>query len=297
MKSFESLLQRVFDTTDLNDYHVIRDGVNNWCLGTNTNVLFNHTIDNVSPVTSPEHFQALDSNSTKSGHPFARVSIANISLTQTTHPESSPDRPVHLQKLELQTDITTNVENMDQIFEFFPHLTVCSKIWILPEEEVSGPFCVRVDEINYHSTINTHFDMTQEDVLIHLWYQISESGGKIKDSDVYVPITLNAPHYNVYIFASGNKIPRVSIDCPVDSGFIFSFTPTYRASLQHATADFCQRHRLLETSCYQAVYQISKCIKERVTDWELPNIQSMPTPQDPFVFIHFEKVGGTSLRE
>jgi hypothetical protein len=32
-------------------------------------------------------------------------------------------------------------------------------------------------------------------------------------------------------------------------------------------------------------------------DFALPNIQYLPTPEKPLIFIHIEKTGGTTLRE
>jgi hypothetical protein len=292
-----------------------------WCFGTNEESLlklWNTNTENsfllepelyvVEPPSHPSLLPESKRNTfRKLEQPFARTSIVKITVSHTLHPlqSSQTTNPMWLQTLALQADITSNVQSMEQVFGYFPHLTVCSKFWLLPEQQLSRTFCVRADDLNFHSTINTHVDVTQEELVIHMWYQLSGKGGKIKDSDCYVPVDLNLPNSGL-IFSEHSQSPQTSIECVVHcesnhsstlSPLIFSYTPTYRTSLQHAMADFCRGYGLIDASCYQAVHQITTCIRARSTDPKLPNIQVLPSPQDPFTFIHFEKVGGSSLRQ
>ena len=292
------------------------DGDGSWCLGANEQSLFaSDTHDERGPVSvDPELYQVDLPLSSAAGNetqmnsaflqlerPFIRASIVTISISQTLHPHSTPEDPVWMQTLALQADITSRLEAMDQVFGYFPHLTVCSYVWSLPEKYIEGPFCIRADSLNFLSTIK-FVDLTQEELVVHLWYQVSEKGGKVKGSDCYVPLNLNLPNSGLIFPAMRGSRPETSIECAVhvEGGqrtLLFAYTPTYRTSLQHATADFCRGYAFTDTECYQAVHEISQCVHARATDAELPNIQISPTPQDPFVFLHFEKVGGTSLRE
>lgn len=258
-----------------------------------------------TPVHAPLAFGALH-------RPFVRASIVKITVSHTRHPLSSdadPD-PVWLQTLALNLDISSNVQTTSDIFGYFPHLTVCSVYFLMPENQTSSIFCVRADALNFLSTVNTHLHITQEELVIHMWYQVSDKGGKIKGSDVYVPVSLKLADSGLLFPKSGQLHSQALMQTPLECMVhldqtspghvvIFSFSPTYRTSLQHATADFCQGYQLSHTSCYHAMHQVYKCVRESgiyTKMSEFPRIQQMPNPQNPFVFIHFEKVGGSSLR-
>ena len=286
-----------------------------WCVGSNYQSLMTSHSNNEKRVatTDPDLFfievpELTMSTFSTLERPFVRASVVKIAISHTLHPHSTPVDPQWLQTLAVHADVTSHVDSMDQVFEFFPHLTLCSNVWLLPEEQIGGPFCVRADALNFHSTINTHLHITQEEVVIHMWYQISERGGKIRGSDCYVPLNLNLPNFGLILPEIRNKARGKQIECSVrvvdehavqteHPELIFAHSPTYRTSLQHATADFCRLYGLKVTTCYHAAMQISSCVRAKSTDAELPNIQLLPTAQDPFVFLHFEKVGGTSLRE
>ena len=73
---------------------------------------------------------------------------------------------------------------------------------------------------------------------------------------------------------------------------------THPHSLQRVTADFCAQHRLTHVACgYLAAHLSSVVYKDILASTlGLPAIQHMPTPQDPFVFLHIEKTAGSALR-
>ena len=73
---------------------------------------------------------------------------------------------------------------------------------------------------------------------------------------------------------------------------------THPYSLQRITADFCALHRLTHVACgYLAAHFSSVVYKDILTSTlGLPAVQHMPTPQDPFVFLHIEKTAGSALR-
>ena len=73
---------------------------------------------------------------------------------------------------------------------------------------------------------------------------------------------------------------------------------THSHSLQRITADFCALHRLTHVACgYLAAHLSSVVYKDLLaSSLGLPAVQHMPTPQDPFVFLHIEKTAGTAFR-
>lgn len=82
-------------------------------------------------------------------------------------------------------------------------------------------------------------------------------------------------------------------DKPDDSDSLFAW--------QYEVADFCRSHSLLGKSsgqCMKSVSQIYHCmhIHNSLRNNYLPQIQYVPTPEYPFIFLHIEKAGGTSLR-
>jgi hypothetical protein len=280
-----------------------------WCFGTNKDYL----TGDLDGIDSERHDQTPVLHIVSHGttgtedvfrnleRPFVRASVVEISVALTLFQPPGMTETIQVKTLSLHTDITSSVAMLDEVFGHFPHLTLCASFWLLPEEEISDPFCIRADALNYHSTIDSHFPVTLQELVIHAWFQVSEEGGKIRDSDCFVPVSLALPNSGL-IFSDPKLDPQTSIECLVKEKStkktrIFSYTPTYRSSFQHATADFCRGYGLIGSSCYHTAYQLSQCIHDRATHPKLPNIQLSPTPHDPFVFLHFEKVGGTSLRE
>jgi len=73
---------------------------------------------------------------------------------------------------------------------------------------------------------------------------------------------------------------------------------THSYSLQRITADFCASHRLTHVACgYLAAHLSSVVYKDILaSSLGLPAVQHMPTPQNPFVFLHIEKTAGSALR-
>lgn len=323
MDSFKDILAQVLD--DAEGPLLAADHPADWCFGGNEgSVVVAAKHEGVSSRRGGEVREGGDSNSVHKmsssvlhldpelytvdetsfpqlTRPFVRAAIADISVSRTPHPASSPTRPMWLQTISLHADISSLVTSMDEVFGHFPHLTLCSSFWLLPEGELGGPFCVRADALNYHSSIDTHVDLSQEELVVHLWYQLSEEGGKIQDSDCFVPLLLLAPNYGMLGSEETREEHQTAVECVVhngDSEILFSFTPSYRTALQHATADFCRVYSLMSSlACHRAAHQIAKCIQATRSSPHLPRIQEHPSPRDPFVFLHLEKVGGTSLRE
>jgi hypothetical protein len=73
-----------------------------------------------------------------------------------------------------------------------------------------------------------------------------------------------------------------------------------RFTLQRMFGDICHHENLLPLSCGQLVAEFFLYAYDKLysdTSASLPQIQFVPSPQNPFVFLHFEKSAGTTLRE
>jgi hypothetical protein len=84
-----------------------------------------------------------------------------------------------------------------------------------------------------------------------------------------------------------------------ETHFIATLLYPYAEAVQRTVTDYCTLRRFTHLSCARFMAQISahayKLLLARRAN--LPDIQYMPTPQQPFVFLHIEKTAGTTIRE
>jgi hypothetical protein len=75
-------------------------------------------------------------------------------------------------------------------------------------------------------------------------------------------------------------------------------TLSHPYSLQRLAADFCASHRMTSASCGRLITKLSVSLHKRTLAevLGLPSVQYMPSPQDPYLFLHIEKNAGTALR-
>lgn len=151
-----------------------------------------------------------------------------------------------------------------------------------------------------------------------MWVQSSPEGGKFEHSDVFVALDFRIPFQATMLLREDEKLDghgaldlfeykcAVSMGSP-EEGSIDLMYHTYDAppdadsiyTWQFAMADYCRDQNLHSAAdCLRAISQIYHCmhIRNRLHREGLPAIQELPEPERPFVFLHVEKVGGTSLR-
>jgi hypothetical protein len=153
---------------------------------------------------------------------------------------------------------------------------------------------------------------------LHLWLQSSPQGGKFYQSDVFVMLDFRIPFSaSMLLHADSTESEKrlLRYECPIalpqhetSPSLVYH---TYDEphddtesmyTWQYNLADYCHLHNLSGPSnsefCMQAVSQVYHCVYMHtlLKKEHLPGIQVMPSPEYPFVFLHIEKAGGTSLR-
>ncbi len=81
---------------------------------------------------------------------------------------------------------------------------------------------------------------------------------------------------------------------------MFEILELSRYSLQRRTTDFCRLEaRLTERNCARFLLEVHRriAVADLIAAKQLPAIQRLPSPSSPFVFLHIEKTGGTTMRE
>ncbi len=80
---------------------------------------------------------------------------------------------------------------------------------------------------------------------------------------------------------------------------VFNVTPETGYELHSLIPNFCNINNIRLNNCVSLARRIYRYGFQRMLGYEemLPVVQDMPSPQNPFVFLHIEKTGGTTLRE
>jgi hypothetical protein len=71
------------------------------------------------------------------------------------------------------------------------------------------------------------------------------------------------------------------------------------SSLQLFHADFCAAHAFADASCAHIALELAAAAHKAVLSRSLglPSVQYVPSPEDPFIFLHMEKTAGSAIRE
>ena len=87
--------------------------------------------------------------------------------------------------------------------------------------------------------------------------------------------------------------------CVRNESLLFKHRLRSQPDLQRAIADFCWMHVLSEKNCGLLTASVYSHIARlfMATERALPRSQQLPSVQNPFIFIHIEKTGGTTMRE
>ncbi len=207
-----------------------------------------------------------------------------------------------------------------------PHLSVCLLAVLLSSESEEGadePWCFPVRGLNYFSAIHLH--LGHPVFALRFWAQISPEGGKLRGSDTFVVVDCrleNGGFEQGDVQRPAHLALRVGEDCRVNDRrttqivsigaqtktapcsvsrlVSFSDLSTSRRSVQRRATSFCLSGALLtDRSCglFLAELQRRKLLSRLAAKHSLPAVQLMPSPSSPFVFLHIEKTGGTTLRE
>eukprot|EP01038_Epipyxis_sp_PR26KG_P007909 gene7909-10736_t len=89
---------------------------------------------------------------------------------------------------------------------------------------------------------------------------------------------------------------RFSIDSVLFQQIVL---PNKYYSIQKYVRDFCHNHSLVTNNCLSFNKELMRSLylKKLSRSYRIPDVQIIPTTYNPFVFIHTEKTGGSTLRE
>jgi hypothetical protein len=198
-----------------------------------------------------------------------------------------------------------------EFFSSMPHLSVCLEV---VEGDQEQPLCLPIENFNYYANLKLGFSTENPIQGVHLWIQSSPMGAKLRGSDAFVSLDHRVPdggwllsQYMEEILGSPVPNPcnlqhmRVVVEVPDPNiGFeesLLSMQSPY--AFQRDLADLCVKKQLSRELCGLIVRRVASTLHSCTvsTSLGLPMIQHHPTPDNPFVFMHIEKTGGTTLRE
>ncbi len=271
------------------------------CVGKNLNAKYSTLMNDVQNHSLEIIFPMFSKFSDLSSFPAIRVFISEISILKRADEKS-------------QISFVGIIECDFRLLEYFQYtggLSLCVKS-IYSDME---PWCYPFDGLNYLSFIKLIVD--DEILSVHMWLQLSSgkgglsshtyeesdkltesTNGKIVGSDNYLVLDLRLPDGGFDIHKNVRREFRHDIYLNPSEKVIFYVNMTDDFSLQRTSTDFCRQNHLNTNQCGDFVQAVSKSIYRAYVSTDLITYsQNMPSPREPFVFIHIEKTAGTTMRE
>lgn len=189
-----------------------------------------------------------------------------------------------------------------------PFAAVCMRSFL----DTGNPWCSELSTMNYYSTLNIFMNKSSE--VLHFWVQAFSTGAKFKGSDIILPVDCslqNCGYTNTHkLIESDTMIDLTEIldgDSLLQSESPRMINLREDLSLQDGWTEFgfnflfdtCKSFHLTINYCERIAFKLfyrlqnQSLLKRR----QLPPIQYVPTPNNPFVFLHVDKCGGTTIRE
>ena len=191
------------------------------------------------------------------------------------------------------SSIDTNI-----LYSSLLYLTICFQT---VAEASSRPWCYQIRKFNYYSDI--FLTVTNPVISLHMWAQISTYGGHIHGSDSYVVLDLRIPNGGIPLYSSNHLLSQLFSLLPrlklLPDSVTYTLPVATRYSYNYEISAMCERYNMSAPSCCDLFSQLNSWLYklQLIETLSLPTIQIMPTPSQPFVFLHIEKTAGTSLRE
>lgn len=168
-------------------------------------------------------------------------------------------------------------------------LSLCCRS--LLDDELDAPTCCPLSSFNYYAQLLLTVEYAEQ--LLQCWAATAAEGAKIRGSDVFVPLDARRPWP---VAASAPYPVSLSLPLPQHQNVALSFVVVDNFSVQRVCKTQCRDHRLSPSACGAVAVALDEAA--RMASWpNLPAVQTQPTKQAPFVFLHLDKCGGTSLRE
>lgn len=237
--------------------------------------------------------------------------VSLIDLSQDTALNSLGSNPTTLKIMGDIVNRYVSNNEYEQIAESMQHLSICfSSVLTM---SVSESLCYEMSQFNYYSHLLLNIDTPVHHA--HMWLQTSPDtiqshtkrrAGRLKGSDTYIMIdTRLGSDGGLFIHqeAVGTILPipmkllaRIREHVPDFPPQHYLSTPY---SLQRYTADVCSLVKMSEVECVYAAETLTRAAYQGLLAVRggLPSVQVLPTPAQPFVFLHIEKTAGTTLRE
>jgi hypothetical protein len=185
------------------------------------------------------------------------------------------------------------------------HMCVC--LQVLPIQNISvqeasiiPAWCYPIESLNYYSKLLLNVDGPV--YLLHFWVQTATTGGKFQNSDVYQVIDCRMPDGGFEVLNSArNKEFLVTVDERVSNFTFIPFRLQFeKYSFQLQITDICLTHDFFGLSgCGIFAAKVARQIwfENLLVKSGMPSVQHVPTVTEPFIFLHIEKTGGTTIRE
>jgi hypothetical protein len=234
------------------------------------------------------------------------ISISSLNIEELVINDSDGKR-IQCWKISLMGELLSTQGLIEGIVGHMPHFVICVKSLLSTSESN----CYALDGFNYYAHL--YLTVTDTVQLLHVWAQVSNDGGKIKGSDVYFAIDVLLPQGGLLVHTESiGLIIREEMMLESNSEtnssnetlknrrkIVFSQYVSDRYTLQRSIVAFCETNMLAPISCGHISARISLAAYKAVLlkDLNLCDIQYLPTPEKPLIFIHIEKTGGTTLRE
>ena len=200
---------------------------------------------------------------------------------------------------------------LHEFFASMPHLSLCVHAI---DSGMELPACLPLDSFNYYSELRLRFEVSAPLQSLHIWLQATPQGGKLLGSDTFVALDLRVPeggwllsqhreHSGLTVGRSpcgGEESMSVNIVGPSGQNervLFFSLLSPW--DFQRDVSTQCLSESLTPQTCARIVAAVAARLEQchLSTTLGLPSVQQEPSHSSPFVFLHIEKTGGTTLRE
>jgi hypothetical protein len=152
---------------------------------------------------------------------------------------------------------------------------------------------------------------------MHFWVQLTMDGGKIEGTDTYMPLDIRLPEVGWYVHNQFiNETITMMLDMsdlrkvfpagilgqdmtkPIPLRVFVNYPNQHRFSIQLYIPKFCAEMGYSHHLCAILTWKMYRYLHFLTLNKEknLPKVQSIPSPTNPFVFLHVEKTGGTTIR-
>jgi hypothetical protein len=138
-------------------------------------------------------------------------------------------------------------------------------------------------------------------VQLHMWLESRQNDKVIQGSDLFLALDARLPDGGLYLQESAGIFAVEPVFQIIENNEIFEFTVNFSTNIpfQKYIKMICRVYKLASMDCAKLFGFVLHVAYQKllITSVTFPSVQIMPTPSNPFVFLHIEKTGGTTMRE